>query len=100
MKIYISLPISGRPMDEVRNESEKAKAAIEELGHVPVSPLDVSPNPDAPYSEHIGKDISALLKCDAIVLLEGFLASRGCLLEREAARIYEKHIFYWKELGL
>ena len=52
-------------MDEVRNESEKAKATIEELGHVPVSPLDVSPNPDAPYSEHIGKDISALLECEA-----------------------------------
>ena len=100
MKIYISLPISGRPMDEVRNDSENAKAKIEELGHVPVSPLDVSPDPDVPYSEHIGKDISALLECDAIVLLKGFLVSRGCLLEREAARIYEKHIFYWKELGL
>ena len=87
-------------MDEVRNESEKAKEAIEKLGHVPVSPLDVSPNPDAPYSEHIGKDISALLECDAIVLLKGFIASRGCLHEREAARIYEKHIFYWKELEL
>lgn len=70
MKIYISLPISDRPIDEVRDESEKAKAAIEELGYVPVSPLDVSPNPDAPYSEHIGKNISALLECDAIVLLK------------------------------
>ena len=100
MKIYISLPISGRKMDEVRNDSENAKAKIEELGHVPVSPLDVSPNPDAPYSEHIGKDISALLECDAIVLLKGFDVSRGCLLEREAALIYEKQIFYWKELGL
>ena len=100
MKIYISLPISGRPMDEVRDESEKAKAAIEELGHVPVSPLDVSSDPDVPYSEHIGKDISALLECDAIVLLKGFDVSRGCLLEMEAARIYDKQIFYWKELGL
>lgn len=100
MKIYISLPISGRPMDEVRNESEKAKAAIEKLGYVPVSPLDVSPDPDAPYSEHIGKDFFALLECDAIVLLKGFFVLRRCLLEHEAARIYGKQIFYWKELGL
>ena len=33
MKIYISLPISGRKMDEVRNESEKANAAIEVIEH-------------------------------------------------------------------
>lgn len=98
MKIYISLPISGRPMDEVRNESEKTKAKIEELGHG--QPAGRVPRPRRPYSEHMGKDISALLECDAIVLLEGFLVSRGCLLEKEAARIYGKHIFYWEELGL
>lgn len=64
MKIYISLPITGRDFEDVEADSIFASGVIQRKGHTPVSPLEVSPDPDATYAEHIGTDITALLVCD------------------------------------
>lgn len=69
-KVYISLPITGRDIEEVESECVFAKGMLEKKGLIPVSPLDVSCNHDAPYSEHMGKDIAALLECDAVFFLQ------------------------------
>lgn len=100
MKVYISLPITGHPIDEVRQKADLAKQQLSGMGHEPVSPLDVSPDPDAPYHEHIGNDIAALLTCDAVIFLDGWMASRGCRLEMEAAQIYGKKIYFEYDLRL
>lgn len=94
MKIYISLPITGRDIEEVEARCIFASGVLEKKGHVPVSPLDVSADRDAPYSEHIGKDIAALLESDAVVFLEGYESSKGCRLEHAAAKLYGKEIYY------
>lgn len=93
MKIYISLPISGKDIEEVKQLSEIAKNEIIEKGHTPVSPLDVSPNTELSYAQHMGNDIAALLECDAIVFLGDWHLSKGCRLEMNAAVIYDKKIF-------
>lgn len=93
MKIYISLPISGKNIEEVRQRINAAKEIIISHGHTPVSPLEVSPNAESSYAEHMGKDIAALLECDGIMLLDGCEKSQGCKLECMAALIYEKEIF-------
>ena len=94
MKIYISIPITGQDIEQVEARLIFAKAVLERKGHTPVSPLDVSDNPDASYAEHMGRDISALLECDAVVFLEGWQESKGCALEHAAAKIYNKLITY------
>lgn len=94
MKVYISLPITGYDIEEVEARCIFAKAVLEKKGHTPVSPLDVSDNPDASYAEHMGRDISTLLECDAVVFLDGWEASRVCRLEHAAAKIYNKLITY------
>ena len=94
MKIYISLPITGHDIEEVEARCIFAKAVLEKKGHTPVSPLDVSTDPDATYAEHMGRDIAALLECDAVLFLEGYEDSRGCRLEHAAAEIYGKRIIY------
>ena len=93
-KIYISLPISGRNIEIVKVECLNAKIEIENSEFEAVSPLEVSNDPNATYSEHMGKDIAALLDCDAAVFLDGWRDSKGCMLELFACRIYTKHIFY------
>lgn len=92
-KIYISLPISGRSIEAVKSECSHAKIDIENRGFEAVSPLEVSDDPDATYSEHMGKDIAALLDCDAAVFLDGWIGSKGCMLEFHTCQIYSKHIF-------
>lgn len=94
MKIYISLPITGHDIEEVEASCIYASGVIQAKGHTPVSPLDVSPDPDASYAEHMGNDIEALLCCDAVLFLDGWRTSRGCRLEHEAATIYDKVAFY------
>lgn len=99
MKVYISLPITGHPIDEVRKKADLAKQQLSDMGHEPVSPLDVSPDPDAPYHEHIGRDIAAMLTCDAALFLDDWGTSRGCYLEMEAAFIYKKEILFECQLN-
>ena len=94
MKVYISLPITGHDIEEVEARCIFAKSVLKKKGHAPVSPLDVSDNPDASYAEHMGRDISALLEWDAVVFLKGWEESKGCTLEHAAAKIYNKLITY------
>lgn len=42
------------------------------MEYIPVSPLEVQTDLNAPYSELMGNDIKALLECDAIILLDGW----------------------------
>ena len=94
MKVYISLPITGHDIEEVEARCIFAKSVLKKKGHTPVSPLDVSDNPNASYAENMGRDISALLECDAVVFLDGWRVSPGCRLEHAAAKIYNKLITY------
>lgn len=94
MKIYISLPITGRDIEEVESSCIFAAGVIEKKGHTAVSPLEVSSNPDASYAEHMGKDITVLLECDAVLFLDGWEYSGGCLLEQRAAELYHKTLYF------
>lgn len=49
-----------------------------------------------PYSCYMGKDIMALLECDAVYFIRGWEKSRGCLLEYSAAKIYGKEMMFEK----
>ena len=102
-RIYISIPISGHDIEEVK---AKAIDIIERLlwdvfelkkgRNRPdiITPFDVCHEPDKPYSYYMGKDIEALLECDAIFLCEGWQNSKGCMAEFEVARIYGKKIMF------
>lgn len=107
-RIYLSLPISGYPINQRKEYAYQVKRELE-CGHYAgwgyfkdedeiqiVTPFDVCPEPDKPYSYYMGKDIEALLECDAIYLCEGWQNSKGCMAEFEVARIYGKEIMFEK----
>ena len=104
-RIYISIPISGHDIEEVKAKaidiSERLLWDVFELKkgrNRPdvITPFDVCHEPDKPYSYYMGKDIEALLECDAIFLCEGWQNSKGCMAEFEVARIYGKKIMFEK----
>lgn len=92
-KVYISLPITGRSLDDVRTQIDEVSKLLRAHGYVPVSPLEIQPDLNAPYSELMGNDIKALLECDAVIFLDGWEKSKGCRLEHQAANIYHKPMF-------
>lgn len=97
-KIYISLPITGQPIVEARRKAQAIKTEISKMGHVVITPFDVCPKKDMPYSYYMGKDIMALLECDAILMMPGWSASKGCMAEFEVAKIYNKELLFFNEL--
>lgn len=99
MKIYISIPISGKSFYPQYTKAAEIAEQIRALGHEPVNPFD-TPEPPAELSEReryayfIGEDIKRLLVCDAIFLCDGWSHSKGCRVEFEAAYRNGLHCYY------
>lgn len=98
-KLYISLPISGRNLDDVKRRAEHLKASIEPGAEyfVGVTPFDICPDSTLPYSELMGRDIAGLLECDAVLFDYDWYESKGCRTEMAVAEIYGKRVFKIKD---
>lgn len=96
MKLYISIPISGRPIADAKYQAECIKAKLAPHGHECITPFDICPESGRSYAYYMGRDIEALLADDieGVVFGVGFHESKGCMLEHAAAQIYGKRIIY------
>lgn len=94
-KAYLSLPISGKDTYEIRRTLRKGYDYLRAQGYQIITPYDASPNANASYAEHMGKDIQALLECDVVLMMPGWEDSRGCQCEKATAEIYGKDIIYY-----
>ena len=100
---YICIPIAGREND-VFERAELAKRQVEKLGYIPVSPLDLNKIGEKELVNHtelqmtawyMGRDIDMIIRdCDAIYCCEGWEYSKGCNVERECAKQYNRDIIY------
>lgn len=93
MKIYLSIPITGHDIEEVKARAAKLKQLLTSSWNEVITPFDVCQEKDKPYSYYMGRDIEALLECDAIFMAEGWQNSKGCTLEYNAAMLYTKSVF-------
>lgn len=85
-KLYISAPISGGEPEERRKFFAGVARDAAERGWQPVNPMDNGLEAEAPWEQHMRKDIRMMLECDAIILMSGWQFSRGCRLEEIVAR--------------
>lgn len=88
MRVYVSIPISGKDYDTQKELAEKVRVRLESEGHQVVTPFEIITDRNTPIHLAMGKDIEALLTCDAAVFLDGWNESKGCMLERSACKIY------------
>ena len=93
MKIYISLPITGHDIEQTKARAATIKQILSNEWNEVITPFDVCPDKDMSYSFYMGRDIEALLECDAIFMAQGWENSKGCNLEYNAAVLYDKHVF-------
>lgn len=93
-KVYISIPISGKDITEVNLHVDLAKKGLESNDYNPITPFDASPDSNASYAEHMGRDIQAILECDAVYFCRGWQDSKGCQAEYEVAKIYGKKMVF------
>ena len=86
MKVYISLPITGKDLQEQKRHADDVATFLLTAGFTPVNPFNNGLNDGAPYEEHMREDLKMMLGCEAVFLCKVWTRSRGCLLEREAAK--------------
>lgn len=91
MRIYISLPITGRPEGKARQEADRIKHALSRKGHIAVSPFDIYCGKNPAYEDHICSDLRAMMDCDAVYFAPGWGNSVGCSIEFSVMREYNRH---------
>lgn len=100
MKIFLSLPMSGRTDKEIRNQIDEMERMIiesglfegEEIEFVHNLDNDVDPNGclDLKHEPllYLGEAIRKMAFCDAIALGKGWKTARGCNTEYNTALRY------------
>lgn len=96
MKIYVSLPITGYHLAERKLHAKTIKDYLltQYKRSEVVTPFDICDEESRPYSYYMGKDLETLLECDAVCFCSGWQSSQGCSLEYEAAKIYDKKMYF------
>ena len=85
MKIYISLPISGKEK-VARVRAAKVANIIKQAGHTPVNPFDIYAGENPDYFDHLCCDLRAMMDCDMILFYGGMHhKSCGCQIEHNVA---------------
>lgn len=94
MRIYLSGPISGHDLNERRQTFDAVQQTLEALGHTVFNPMRNGMPAEASTYQHMHRDITALLQCDAIFMMEGWLHSKGCKLEFDVATAIGIPVFF------
>lgn len=84
-KVYISGPISGHDLEERRREFKRTAEFLEEMGYIPVNPMENGLPADATTHQHMKRDFHLLIECDAIYMLRRWTHSAGCKVEFDVA---------------
>lgn len=92
MKMYLSFPITGRKLKDVKVYAKRVKMKWESLGYDVITPFEVCEEENKSYAYYMGKDVEALLECDGIIMCDDWFTSKGCRLEYNVAEIYGKKI--------
>lgn len=83
-RIYISGPMTGMP--DFNFPAFNAEAArLTALGYDVVNPVDINPDTGTSWHECLRNDLKALLDCDTIAMLDGWMDSNGAHLEMHIA---------------
>lgn len=95
--IYIAGPMTGIP--EFNHPAFHAAAAkLRALGWDVVNPAEVNPDHSTEWADCLRADIVAMMDCDSVVLLPGWINSRGACLERHIAVQLGMRVFEFEEL--
>lgn len=104
MKAMISQPMAGKTEEEIVATREKAKAYLEETGHIFVNTLfsDEWYSKDAMAERGVvqiplcflAKSLENMSLCDVVYFCKGWEQTRGCKIEHEVAKVYGMKIIY------
>lgn len=91
MKVMISQPMRGKSDRQIKEERENIIKMIQDEENEYVDTvLDISENKSPIY--YLGKSIELMADVDAVIFMEGWQSTRGCIIEYNVAKMYGKYI--------
>jgi len=94
MKAFISQPMNGKAEKQIIEERQEIIKRLEDDGYEVIDTIfteNAPKNSDAGIY-YLGKSIEAMAKADLVVFMKGWELARGCKIEYEVAKNYEKEI--------
>lgn len=92
-RTYIAGPMTGYP-DLNFPAFHAAAAEYRAKGCEVLNPAEINPDPNAEWVDCMRQDIAALVTCGHVVMLDGWTASRGAVLEHHIASALGMTITY------
>ena len=96
MKIFISQPMFGKTDEQIRQEREELIKQIEEDGNEYLDSIVADGleevNNDSIGLFYLGKSLEIMSKADEVWFMNGLDKSRGCKIEYQVAKDYNKKI--------
>ena len=88
-KVFISIPMANKSEEEIKEELDKRKNALEQLSfEVPDTYIENGPNVENISLWCLGEALEIMANCDIAYFCTGWQKARGCLIEYEAAVQY------------
>lgn len=78
-KVYIAGPVTGRI--DYEEKFAKAADALRAKGYEPVNPVAPGIVDGWAYRDYINRGFQMLMECDGMLLLPGYMESKGAALE-------------------
>ena len=110
-KLFVSVPMHGRKLDEINGDIRKAVDAFinwNEEHEAYTDDVEFVDNLDVEVLDHVvkneriwylGKALEKLADCDGIIFCYGYREANGCMVERVVADKYGLDIFITTENG-
>ena len=93
MRVYISGPMTGHK-DLNIPVFQAAETLLTNAGFPVVNPAKINPDPATGWTTAMRRDIRALMDCDCILMLPGWMESRGAKLEQHIAADLGMPVYY------
>lgn len=95
--IYVAGPMTGLP-DFNFPAFHSMSARLRELGFIVLSPAEHNHGFGKPWQFYMREALSLLLKCDSVIMLEGWNNSKGAKLEWHIAQALQMKIRHESEM--
>jgi hypothetical protein len=93
-KCYIAGKIGDLPEEIYKANFEKAKNHVVQLGLIPISPIDLPHDHDKSWRSYMIEDLTTMMQCSFVYVMDGWLESKGARIEIELARKLQIKILY------
>lgn len=94
MRFYIAGPITGHDMvNVIENFKTGSQLAYELNATEIVNPLELPHVHDKTWRSYMNECIAELVKCDAILMLDGWVNSKGAVIEHKIASLFDLKIY-------